>query len=164
MDPLYRRLQGAAHLFTALIGHAMLLPYDCLLYTSFLINSPNVTAGKYDVNNTMKYDHNDFELICNQVTDSSCMAIRVDDDRYSDWESFANYWKQEGVMITSCLLYTSKNKVGQLFDQVCGDVFGEQKGDTFVIFKEHPNSNVCARGVLKTMDPKPPINPYRSQQ
>lgn len=57
-----------------------------------------------------------------------------------------------------------KNKVGQLFDQVCGDVFGEQKGDTFVIFKEHPNSNVCARGVLKTMDPKPPINPYRSQQ
>lgn len=57
-----------------------------------------------------------------------------------------------------------KNKVVQLFDQVCGDVFGEQKGDTFVIFKEHPNSNVCARGVLKTMDPKPPINPYRSQQ
>ena len=70
-------------------------------YSFFLINSPNVTAGKYDVNNTMKYDHNDFELICNQVTDSSCMAIRVDDDRYSDWESFANYWKQEGVMITS---------------------------------------------------------------
>ena len=70
-------------------------------YSFFLINSPNVTTGKYDADNTMKYDQNDFELICNQVTDSNCLAIRVDDDRYSDWDSFASYWKQEGSLITS---------------------------------------------------------------
>lgn len=70
-------------------------------YSFFLINSPNVTTGKYDVDNPMKYDQNDFEMICNQVTDSNCLAIRVDDDRYSDWESFSEYWKQEGVLITS---------------------------------------------------------------
>lgn len=49
-----------------------------------------------------------------------------------------------------------KNKVGQLFDQVCGDVFGEQKGDTFVIFKEHPNSNVCAPWCTEDHGPKAP--------
>ena len=70
-------------------------------YSFFLINSPNVTAGKYDVDNTMKYDQNDFYLVCNHVTDSSCLAIRVDDDRYSDWDSFSSYWKQEGVLLTS---------------------------------------------------------------
>ncbi|HWP51196.1 MAG TPA: tripartite tricarboxylate transporter substrate binding protein [Clostridia bacterium] len=70
-------------------------------YSFFLINSPNVTAGKYDKDNTMKYDHNDFELICNQVTDSNCMAIRKDDSRYSDWESFSAFWKKQGSMITS---------------------------------------------------------------
>lgn len=70
-------------------------------YSFFLINSPNVTAGKYDADNPMKYDQNDFELICNQVTDSNCMAIRVDDDRYSDWDSFVSYWKQAGTLITS---------------------------------------------------------------
>lgn len=70
-------------------------------YSFFLINSPNVTTGKYDVDNTMKYDQNDFYLVCNHVTDSNCMAIRVDDPRYNDWESFVNYWKQEGVLITS---------------------------------------------------------------
>ena len=49
----------------------------------------------------MKYDQNDFEMICNEVTDSNCLAIRVDDDRYSDWDSFAAYWKQAGSLITS---------------------------------------------------------------
>lgn len=70
-------------------------------YSFFLINSPNVTAGKYDKDNPMKYDHNDFDLICNQVTDSNCMAIRVDDDRYSDWTTFSEYWKKQGSLITS---------------------------------------------------------------
>lgn len=70
-------------------------------YSFFLINSPNVTAGKYDPDNTMKYDQNDFELICNQVTDSNCLAIRTDDDHYSDWDSFVAYWKSQGSLITS---------------------------------------------------------------
>ena len=70
-------------------------------YSFFLINSPNVTTGKYDPDNTMKYDQNDFEMICNEVTDSNCLAIRVDDDRYSDWDSFSAYWKQAGSLITS---------------------------------------------------------------
>lgn len=70
-------------------------------YSFFLINSPNVTSGKYDPDNTMKYDQNDFELICNQVTDSNCMAIRVDDERFDDWESFSKYWKEQGSLITS---------------------------------------------------------------
>ncbi len=70
-------------------------------YSFFLINSPNVTAGKYDPDNTMKYDQNDFELICNQVTDSNCMAIRTDDDRFSDWATFSEYWKKQGSLITS---------------------------------------------------------------
>ena len=70
-------------------------------YSFCLVNSPNVTAGKYDTANPMKYDQNDFELVCNQVTDSSCLAIRADDDRYSDFQTFVDYWKQEGVLITS---------------------------------------------------------------
>lgn len=70
-------------------------------YSFFLINSPNVTAAKYDPDNTMKYDQNDFELICNEVTDSNCLAIRTDDDRYSDWDSFVSYWKEQGSLITS---------------------------------------------------------------
>lgn len=39
-----------------------------------------------------------------------------------------------------------KNKVDSSSSRFAGDVFGEQKGDTFVIFKEHPNS-MCAPAV-----------------
>lgn len=70
-------------------------------YNFCLINTPNIACGKLDQDNPMKYDYNDFYLICNEVTDPAIIAIRADDDRFSDWDSFINYWKQEGTLMTS---------------------------------------------------------------
>lgn len=70
-------------------------------YSFCLINTPNVSTAKLNEDNPMKYDHSDFDVICNQVSDSNILAIRGDDNRYSDWESFKAYWEEEGYMMTS---------------------------------------------------------------
>lgn len=60
------------------------------------------------------------------------------------------------------IIYTTKGKseeqknlAGVLFEKACADVLGPDKGDTFIIFKEHDLSNLCVRGILKSMDPIP---------
>ena len=70
-------------------------------YSFCLINTPNVSTAKLNEDNPMKYDHTDFDVICNQVADSNILAIRTDDDRFSDWDSFVEYWKEEGYLLTS---------------------------------------------------------------
>lgn len=48
-----------------------------------------------------------------------------------------------------------KNMAGVLFEKACANALGVNKGDTFIIFKEHNLSNLCVRGILKSMDPNP---------
>ncbi len=43
-----------------------------------------------------------------------------------------------------------KQKAATDFEQLCKDIFGDKKGDTFIIFKEHEKNNLCVRGVLKS--------------
>ena len=43
-----------------------------------------------------------------------------------------------------------KQKAATNFEQLCKDIFGDRKGDTFIIFKEHEKNNLCVRGVLKS--------------
>ena len=46
-----------------------------------------------------------------------------------------------------------KNRAAMMFEQVCSETFGDKKGDTFIIFKEHNGDNLCVRGMLKSLNP-----------
>jgi len=48
-----------------------------------------------------------------------------------------------------------KNTAAGLFEKVCADVLGPDKGDTFIVFKEHTTDNLSVRGILKSLDPAP---------
>ena len=45
-----------------------------------------------------------------------------------------------------------KHNVARLFDQACEEALGAMKGDSFVLFREHDDHAVGARGALKELD------------
>jgi len=45
-----------------------------------------------------------------------------------------------------------KAEIGKLWDEACAKCFGDKKGDSFVIFKQHTLDQVAARGKLKSLD------------
>lgn len=63
-------------------------------YTFALINSPNITLGAYDTVNPRTLTIDDFDLLANQVTDFSVIAIRNDETRYTDLPSLIEYAKK----------------------------------------------------------------------
>lgn len=67
-------------------------------YTFSLINSPNITLGAYDSVNPRSYTIDDFDLLCNQVTDFSVLCIRNDETRYTDLPSLIEYAKNNTVL------------------------------------------------------------------
>ncbi|MEE3488620.1 MAG: tripartite tricarboxylate transporter substrate binding protein [Bulleidia sp.] len=67
-------------------------------YTFFLINTPNYPLGKYDTANPRQYGIDDVDLLCNWVSDYNTIAIRKDDDRFNDWDSFLAYWKENPLI------------------------------------------------------------------
>ncbi|WMJ83725.1 tripartite tricarboxylate transporter substrate-binding protein [Oscillospiraceae bacterium LTW-04] len=70
-------------------------------YTFSLINSPNVTMGKYDTANPREYDHNDFDLLGNHVSDYNVVACRKDETRFNDMASFIEYAKNNTLIVGS---------------------------------------------------------------
>lgn len=69
-------------------------------YTVGLINH-NYVMGELDPDNPRKYNLKDVQVITNQVLDYNIMAIRADDTRYSDLDSFIEYAKNNPVLIAS---------------------------------------------------------------
>ena len=47
-----------------------------------------------------------------------------------------------------------KNLVCQIFDETCQKIFGDEKGRTIVIFKEHTDENAGSNGYLRPFVPK----------
>lgn len=70
-------------------------------YTFALINTPNITAGAYDEANPRPYTIDDFDLLANQVTDSSVIAIRNDESRFTDLPSLVEYAKENTLLVAS---------------------------------------------------------------
>ncbi len=69
-------------------------------YTIGLINQ-NYAVGAIDPDNPRQYTLDDVQVITNQVLDYNIMAIRSNESRYSDLESFIEYAKSNPVLIAS---------------------------------------------------------------
>lgn len=67
-------------------------------YTFALVNSPNISLGAYDDVNPRSYTIDDFDLLCNQVTDYSVLCIRNDETRFTDLPSLIEYAKNNTVL------------------------------------------------------------------
>ncbi|MEG0804171.1 MAG: tripartite tricarboxylate transporter substrate binding protein [Pygmaiobacter sp.] len=69
-------------------------------YTIGLINH-NFVMGAIDPENPREYTLDDVQVITNQVLDYNVMAIRPDETRFTDMESFIAYAKENPVMISA---------------------------------------------------------------
>lgn len=67
-------------------------------YTIALVNSPNISLGAYDDVNPRSYTIDDFDLLANQVTDYSVLAIRNDETRFTDLPSLIEFAKSNTVL------------------------------------------------------------------
>lgn len=68
-------------------------------YTFALVNTPNYNMGKYDIANPREYDLTAIDLLANQVSDYNVIAIRPDEDRYTDLASLIEYAKSNVLMV-----------------------------------------------------------------
>ena len=62
-------------------------------YTFSLINSPNYSLGMYDTTNPREFGYDALDLLANEVSDYNVIAIRPDEDRYTDFASMVAYAK-----------------------------------------------------------------------
>jgi tripartite-type tricarboxylate transporter receptor subunit TctC len=67
-------------------------------YTFALINTPGVNMGHYDPANPRKDTMDDFDLLCNHVTDKNIIAIRNDETRFKDMPSLIAYAKNNTIL------------------------------------------------------------------
>lgn len=65
-----------------------------------LINQ-NFVMGEIDPENPRDYNLDDVQLICNQALDYNVLAIRTNDDRFTDMESFLEYAKNNSVLVSA---------------------------------------------------------------
>lgn len=68
-------------------------------YSFCLANMPAMDMGKYDEANPRDFSVDDFDLICNHVTDYNVLAIRNDETRFSDIDSIVAYSKENGPLL-----------------------------------------------------------------
>lgn len=69
-------------------------------YRMCLLNH-NFVFGKLDDTNPRKYDLGDIQLLCNQALDYNIMAIRTNETRYTDLDSFIKYAKDNTILIAT---------------------------------------------------------------
>lgn len=58
------------------------------------------------------------------------------------------------VFTTNDKTLEAKNELCRKFDEACAEAFGENKGRTIVIFKEHDGNNAGSNGYLRPFAPK----------
>lgn len=71
-----------------------------------LVNA-GIVNGKYDPTNPRQYGVDDFALLTGQVMDYEGIAIRIDEDRFSDLDSLIAYGKENPMFITTTAGYFS---------------------------------------------------------
>ena len=69
-------------------------------YTIGLINH-NYAMGELDPDNPRKYNLDDVTVLANQALDYNVMAIRSNDTRFSDIDSFIEYAKSNPVLVSA---------------------------------------------------------------
>ena len=69
-------------------------------YTIGLINH-NFVFGELDPENPRQYNLEDVQVLCNQVVDYDVLAIRANETRFSDINSFIEYAKSNPILISA---------------------------------------------------------------
>lgn len=87
-------------------------------YSIFMVNTPNFNLGAYDLANPRQYTYEDVDLLCNWVSDYNSIAIRVDETRYTDWNSMVAYWK-EHELVSSASAVGIMSDDATLVDRLC---------------------------------------------
>ena len=59
----------------------------------------NILFGEYDVENPREEGVDDFELLANHVIDYQVLAIRADEDRFTDFASLVEYSKENDLLL-----------------------------------------------------------------
>ncbi|MBD1379551.1 tripartite tricarboxylate transporter substrate binding protein [Metabacillus arenae] len=70
-------------------------------YTIGFLNSPNLASGLVNPTMEKQIDLDKFEYIGNHVTDPGVVAIRVDDERFSNFKELVEYAKKNEVTTTA---------------------------------------------------------------
>lgn len=83
------------------IGWEQLLSADPDGYTIAVVNFPTLFPGYLDPSLGRSHRIEDFQMLANHVTDYCVLAIRKDDDRFNDLESFLAYAKENEVTIST---------------------------------------------------------------
>lgn len=87
-------------------------------YTICMVNTPNFNLGSYDLANPREYTYESMDLLCNWVSDYSAIAIRADEDRFTDWNSLVEYWK-ENDLISSASAVGVMSDDATIVDRLC---------------------------------------------
>lgn len=87
-------------------------------YTICMVNTPNYNLGAYDPANPRDYVYDDLDLLCNWISDYNALVIRADDDRFSDWDSFIEYWN-ENPLISSASAVGVMSDDATMIDRLC---------------------------------------------
>lgn len=70
-------------------------------YTFCVYNVPAVAVANYNEANPQKEGPSDFAKLCNHTVDYGALAVRADDSRFSDVDSFVEYAKENEVLCTA---------------------------------------------------------------
>lgn len=94
-------------------------------YTIGYLNSPNVASGL--VNPTMErtIDLDDFTVLANDVADPGAIVIRVDEDRFTNFEELVEYAKTHEVTTTATGVAGDDHLVTLKLNQKLGTKFRE---------------------------------------
>lgn len=83
------------------VGWTELANSDTDGYTVGYLNSPNIITGYLDPKYNREQDLEGFQPIANHVLDPGVVAIRPDEDRFTDFESFVKYAQENEVTATT---------------------------------------------------------------
>jgi tripartite-type tricarboxylate transporter receptor subunit TctC len=92
-------------------------------YTIGFLNSPNLASGLVNPTMEKQIDLDKFETIGNHVTDPGALAIRVDDDRFSNFEELVEYAKKNEVTTTATGVAGDDHLVTLKLNEILGTKF-----------------------------------------
>ena len=112
-------------------------------YTFCLINTPNYSLGMYDATNPREYAYDALDVLCNEVSDYDVIAIRADEDRYTDFASLVEYAKTHELFYGSSAngIMSDDGTIGERLNMEMGcQLFpittgGAKENETFLLNK-----------------------------
>ena len=112
-------------------------------YTFCLINTPNYSLGMYDATNPREYAYDALDCLCNEVSDYNVIAIRADENRYTDFQSLVEYAQTHELLYGSSAngIMSDDGTIGERLNMEMGcqlfpvTTSGAKDNETFLLNK-----------------------------